>query len=88
MYVLKYIVEFESCEECAVAKAKPMNVNKNWSVSSNVPNERRYINIISIKERSYGGDTSNYRNLGLRKKSVLKGKVKTLLSDLKLRYWM
>jgi hypothetical protein len=35
MYGLKYSGEFETCEECAVAKAQQKNANKNWSGSSN-----------------------------------------------------
>jgi hypothetical protein len=41
----------ETCEECAIAKAQQKNVNKNWLGSS----ERLYIDISSIKERSFGG---------------------------------
>jgi len=37
LYGLKYSGDFETCEECAVAKARQKNTNKNWSGSSNVP---------------------------------------------------
>jgi hypothetical protein len=51
LYGLEYSGDFETCEECAVAKAQQKNNNK----SSNVPGERLYINISSITEISFEG---------------------------------
>jgi Reverse transcriptase (RNA-dependent DNA polymerase) len=94
MHGLKYSGEFKTCEECAVAKARQKNVNKSWSGSSNVPGERLYIDISSIKERSFGGakfwalivdDCTDYCwSVVLKNKSDLKVKVRTLLTDLKI----
>jgi Reverse transcriptase (RNA-dependent DNA polymerase)/gag-polypeptide of LTR copia-type/Zinc knuckle len=94
LYGLKYSGDFETCEECAVAKARQKNVNKNWSSSSNIPGERLYIDISSIKESSFGGakfwalivdDCTDYCwSFVMKNKSDLKGKVKTLLTDLKI----
>jgi hypothetical protein len=42
---------FDTCEQCAIARAQQKNVNKNWLVSSNLPGERLYVDISSIKER-------------------------------------
>jgi hypothetical protein len=92
MYGLKHSGNFETCEECAVAKARQKNVNKSWLNSSDVPGERLYIDISSIAERIFGGatfwaliidDYSDYCwSCILKRKSVLKEKVKTLLTDL------
>jgi transposase InsO family protein len=70
------------------------NVNKNWLGSSNVPGERLYIDISSIKERSFGGAkfwpliVDNYMGycwrVVMKNKSDIKGKIKTLLTDLKI----
>jgi hypothetical protein len=94
MYGLKHSGNFETCEECAVAKARQKNVNKNWLNSSDVPGERLYINISSIAEKSFGGAKfwafiiDNYSDYCwsfiLKRKSDLKEKVKTLLNDLKI----
>jgi hypothetical protein len=66
-------------------------VNKNWLASSNMPGERLYVDISSIKERSIGGanfwalivdDFTDYCwSFALKKKSDLKIKIKTLLTD-------
>jgi hypothetical protein len=66
-------------------------VNKNWVGSSNLPGERLYMDIISIKERSIGGakfwalivdDYTDYCwSFVLKNKSNLKAKIKTLLTD-------
>ena len=92
MYGLKYSGEFKTCEECAVAKARQKNVNKSWLGSSNIPGERLYIDISSIKERSFGGakfwalivdDCTDYCwSFILKSKSDLNNKVRTLLTDL------
>jgi hypothetical protein len=45
---------FDTCEQCAIVKARQKNMNKNWLVSSNLPGELLYVDINSIKERSFG----------------------------------
>jgi len=47
--------EFETCKECAIAKAWQKNVNKEWKGGSQIPGERVYLDITSIKDVSYGG---------------------------------
>jgi hypothetical protein len=94
MYGLTHSGNFETCKECTVAKARQKNVNKNWLNSIDVPGERLYIDISSIAEKSFGGakfwalivdDYSDYCwSFILKRKSYLKEKVKTLLTDLKI----
>jgi hypothetical protein len=55
MYEFKSSGNFDTCEQCAIAKARKKNVNKNWLGSSNLPGKHLYVDIISIKERSIGG---------------------------------
>jgi hypothetical protein len=91
---LKHSGNFETCEECAVAKARQKNVNKSWLNSSDVPGERLYIDISSIAEKSFGeakfwaliiDDYSDYYwSFILKRKSDLKEKVETLLTDLQI----
>jgi hypothetical protein len=38
-----------------LAKARQRNVNKEWNCGSQVPGERVYLDISSIKGESYGG---------------------------------
>jgi hypothetical protein len=52
MYGFKSSGRFDICEQCAIAKAQRKNVNKNWLGSSNLPGERLYVDIRSIKEVS------------------------------------
>jgi hypothetical protein len=52
---LKLKGEFKVCEECVVAKVRQRKVNKDWKGGSQVPGERVYLDIISIKVESYGG---------------------------------
>jgi hypothetical protein len=69
-------------------------VNKNWLGSSNSPGERLYVDISSIKERSFGevkfwalivDDYTDYCwSFALKNKLDLKIKIKTLLNDLKI----
>jgi hypothetical protein len=94
MYAFKSSGNFEKCEQCAIAKSWQKNVKKNWLDSSDVPGERLYINISSIKERYFGGakfwalivdDCTDYCwSFVLKNKSDLKGKIKILLTDLKI----
>jgi hypothetical protein len=55
MYGFKSSGCFDTCEQCTIAKARQKNVNKQRLGSSNLPGERLYVNISSIKERSFGG---------------------------------
>jgi hypothetical protein len=38
-----------------VAKARQKNVNQDWKEGSQAPGERVYLDISSIKDKSYGG---------------------------------
>jgi hypothetical protein len=77
-----------------VAKVRQRNVNKDWKGGSQVPGERVYLDISSIKGESYGGscfwalvvdDHTDYcLSLSLKEKSDLKGKFLILLIDLKI----
>jgi hypothetical protein len=97
MYGFKSSGNFETCEQCAIAKAQQKNVNKNWLGSSNVQGECLYINISSIKERSFGGakfwalivdDCKDYCwSFVMKSKLDLKAKIKTLLTYLKIAGW-
>jgi hypothetical protein len=94
MYGFKSSGSFDTCEQCAIVKAQQKNVNKQWLGSSNLPGERLYINISSIKERSFGGakfwalivdDYSDYCwSFVMKNTSDLKTRIKTLLTDLKI----
>jgi hypothetical protein len=52
---LKLKGEFKVCEDCAAAKARQRNVSKECKGGSQVPGERIYLDISSIKDESYGG---------------------------------
>jgi hypothetical protein len=88
MYGFKSSGSFDTCEQCAIAKAQQKNVNKNWLGSSNLPGECLYIDISSIKERSFGGakfwalivdDYTDYCwSFVMKNKSDLKTRIKTL----------
>jgi hypothetical protein len=93
-YSFKSSGYFDTGEQCAIAKARQKNVNKNWLGSSNSPGERLYVDISSIKERSFGGAkfwalivndyTDYFWSFVSEKKLDLKVKIKTLLIDLKI----
>jgi hypothetical protein len=53
--VLSLPGEFETCKEFEISKAGQKYVSKNWLGSSDIPGEHLYIDISSIKERSFGG---------------------------------
>jgi hypothetical protein len=55
IHSLRLSGEFDTCEECAIAKARKKNVNKEWKGGSQIPRERVYLDISSIKDVSYGG---------------------------------
>jgi hypothetical protein len=69
-------------------------VNKNWLGSRNLPGECLYVDISSIKERSFGGAkfwalivddcTDNYWSFVMKNKLDIKARIKTLLTDLKI----
>ena len=94
IYGLKLSGQFQVCEDCAIAKARQKNINKVWTGSSNKPGERVYIDLSSIKEKSFGGakfwalvvdDCSDYCwSFFLKSKSELKNKIMVLLTDLKI----
>jgi hypothetical protein len=52
---LKLKREFKVYEDCAVAKVRQRNVNQDLKGGSQVPGERVYLDISSIKGESYGG---------------------------------
>jgi hypothetical protein len=94
MYGLKQLGNFETCNECAVAKVQQKNFNKSWLNSSDVTGERLYIDISSNAEMSFGGAKfwvliiDNYSDYcwsyTLKRKSDLKEKVNTLLTELQI----
>jgi hypothetical protein len=77
-----------------VAEARQRNINKDWKGGSQVPGERVYLDISSVKGESYGGsyfwalvvdDHTDYCwSLFLKANSDLKGKFLTFLTDLKI----
>jgi hypothetical protein len=54
VHVLKLKGDFKVCEDCAVAKARQKNLNKDWKGGSQAPEERVYLDISSIRDESYG----------------------------------
>ena len=86
--------DLKVCTDCAIAKARQKNVNKDRKDGSQVPGERAYLDISSIRDESYGGsrfwcllvdDYTDYCwSIFLKNKSDLKCKVMTLLTDLKI----
>ena len=91
---LKLKGDLKVCTDCAIAKARQKNVNKDWKGGSQVPGERVYLDISSIRDESYGGSrfwcllvddyTDFCWSIFLKNKSDLKCKVMTLLTDLKI----
>jgi hypothetical protein len=91
---LKLKGDFKVCKDCAIAKARQKNINKDWKGGSQVPGDRFYLDIISIRDESYGGsrfwvllvdDCTDYCwSIFLKHKSDLRSKVMTLLTDLKI----
>jgi hypothetical protein len=94
MYGFKSSGSFDTCKQCAIAKARQKNVNKHWLGSGNLQGERLYVDISSIKERSFGAakfwasivdDYTGYcLSFVMKNKSDLKTRIKTLLTDLKI----
>jgi hypothetical protein len=91
---LKLKGEFKVCEDCALAKARQRNINQDLKGGSQVLGERVYLDISSIKGKSYGvsffwalvvdDHTDYFWSLLLKAKNYLKGKFKTLLTYLKI----
>jgi hypothetical protein len=54
-HYVKLKEELKVCEGCAVAKKRQRNLNKDWKGGNQVPGERVYLDISSIKGESYGG---------------------------------
>jgi hypothetical protein len=52
---LKLKGNLKVCKDCAVTKARQKNLNKDWKGGSQVPGERAYLDISSIRDESYGG---------------------------------
>jgi hypothetical protein len=51
---LKLKGHFKVCEDCALAKVRQRNINKDWKGGSQVPGEIVYLDISSTKGESYG----------------------------------
>jgi hypothetical protein len=51
---LKLKGELEVCKDCAVAKPRQRNINKDWKGGHQVLGERVYFDISSIKGEIYG----------------------------------
>jgi hypothetical protein len=49
MYGFRFTGQFELCEDCAIAKSRQKNINKAWSGSSNIPEEKLYVDISSFQ---------------------------------------
>jgi hypothetical protein len=98
MYGFESSGSFDTCEQCAVAKAWQKNLNENWLGSSDLPGEGFYADSSSIKERSFGeakfrtlivDDYTDYcLSFVLKNKSDLKARIETLLTDLKIANWI
>jgi hypothetical protein len=90
----KLFGELKTCKQCVISKARQKNINKEWKGSSQIPVERLYINISSIKNASYGGskfwalvvdDYTDYCwSISLKSKVELKDKMRILFTDLKI----
>ena len=81
------------CENCAIGKAKQKNVPKTSAERSKIPGERLYLDISSIKGKSYGNstfwallvdDSTNFKwSFFLKQKSDLSDAVIPLLIELR-----
>jgi hypothetical protein len=91
---LKLKGELKVCEDCVVAKARKKNDYQHWKGGSQALGERVYVDISSIRDKSYGGSrfwvliVDDYTDycwiIFLKTKSDLKVKVMTLLTDSKI----
>jgi hypothetical protein len=98
IYGFKSTGSFDTCEQCAIAKARQKSVNKNWLGSSDLPGERLYVDISSIQKRSFSGgkfwaliidDYTDYCwSFVMKNKSDIKARIKTLLTALKIANWI
>ena len=51
----KLVGNVEVFQDCVIAKARQKNVNKEWKGGSQVPGERIYLDISSVRDLSFGG---------------------------------
>jgi hypothetical protein len=94
IHILKLKGELKVCEDCALAKVRQKNLNQDWKGGSQTPGERVYLDISSIRDKSYGGSrfwvliVDDYTDycliIFLKTKGDLKVEVMTLLTDLKI----
>jgi len=87
---------FPECEECAIAKSKQKNLNKEAQERANVKGERLMLDISSINNSSFGGakywllvidDATDYCwSLLLKSKDELAAKMIELIKELKDKY--
>jgi hypothetical protein len=94
VYGFKSTGSFDTCEQCAIAKVLQKNINKNWLGSSNLPGERLYFDVSSIKERIFGvakfwalivDDYTDYCwSFVIKNKLDIKARIKMLLTNLKI----
>jgi hypothetical protein len=92
-YNIKLTGKFEPCFDCAIAKAKQKNTNKETSNKATKPGERICIDISSTKEESYSGGkfwlliTDEYSNMIwtaiLKQKTELPARVLKFIKNLK-----
>ena len=54
-YGRKTIGNFKLCEDCGIGNAKQAAVNKELNLKSEIPGERWFIDISSVKGASFGG---------------------------------
>jgi hypothetical protein len=87
------IGNIEVCQDCALAKARQKNFNKEWKGGSHVPGEKRiYLDISSVRDLRTAGakfwvlivdnQTDYCWSLFLKTKAELKMKLMVLLTDL------
>ena len=94
-YGVKIHGNYETCEECALAKARQKNLNKESSTRSNQAGERLFIDISSISYPSFGGarfwllivdDFTDYCwSYFMKNKSDLSSKMQELIQELKTK---
>jgi hypothetical protein len=86
--------EFQTCEECTIAKVGQSNVNKDWKGGSQILGQRLHYDISSVIDSSYGGSkfwalivddyTDFCWSIFLKNKSDLKEKMFSMLTDLSI----
>jgi hypothetical protein len=53
IHCFKLFGELKTCKQCAISKARQKNIKKEWKGSSQIPGERLYIDINSIKNATF-----------------------------------